>query len=185
MYYVPQFLQLVFGNSAVISGVGLLPMMLGLAVGNPLAAWITSKWGISLWNVIFGAALEVVVSGLMTGWNSDTTRAEAVVELIFLGAGQSAVMSGLLLTAKVAVEPMQIEIVTGLVIFIQTIGDMFGIAFFAAVYVNELPSLLGGLLLSPEQIRSILADFQLVNTDEFAAVRDELVAVCSSSMANG
>ena len=185
MYYVPQFFQLVFGDSAVISGVGLLPMMLGLAVGNPLAAWITSKWGISLWNAIVGAALEVVVSGLMTRWNSDTTRAEAVVELIFLGAGQGAVMSGLLLTAQVAVEPMQIGIVTGLVIFIQTIGDMFGIAFFAAVYVNELSSLLGGLLLSAEQIRSILADVQLVNTDEFAAVRDELVAVYSSSMANG
>jgi Major Facilitator Superfamily len=185
MYYVPQFFQLVFGDSAVISGVGLLPMMLGLAVGNPLAAWITSKWGISVWNAIIGAALEVLVSGLMTRWNSDTSRAEAVVELIFLGAGQGAVMSGLLLSSQVAVEPISIGVVTGLVIFMQTIGDIFGIAFFAAVYVNELTSLLGRLSLSSDQVSSILADVQLINSEEFAPVRDNIVQVYSDSMGNG
>lgn len=71
-------------------------MMLDLAVGNPPAAWITSKWEISLWNMIAGTVLEVLISGLMTRWNSDIIRAEAVVELIFLGAGQDTVMSGLL-----------------------------------------------------------------------------------------
>jgi MFS family permease len=36
MYYVPQFFQLVYGDSATMSGVALLPMMLGLQIGNPL-----------------------------------------------------------------------------------------------------------------------------------------------------
>jgi hypothetical protein len=92
--------------------------MLGLAVGNPLAAWITSKWGIGLWNAIAGAVLEVLISGLMTRWTSGASRAEAVVELIFLGADQGAVMSGLLLSAQAAVEPVKIGIVTGLIIFL-------------------------------------------------------------------
>jgi hypothetical protein len=162
MYYVPQFFQLVFGDSATISGVGLLPMMLGLAIGNPVAAVITSKFGISLWNAVVGAAIEVLASGLMTRWNAHTFRAEAVILLILLGVGQGAVMSGLLLSAQVAVPPDQVGIVTGLVIFLQTVGDIFGIAIFAAVYVNKLRSSLQTINLDSQQIADVLSDVQLV-----------------------
>ena len=63
---VPQFFQLVFVDSATLAGVGLLPMRPGLGIGNPAAAWITSKYGISLANAVVGAMLEVLISGLMT-----------------------------------------------------------------------------------------------------------------------
>lgn len=184
MYYVPQFFQLVFGDSATISGVGLLPMMLGLAIGNPAAGFITSKWGISLWNAVGGAALEVLASGLMVRWNQDTSRAEAVIVLIVLGIGQGAVMSGLLLSSQVAVPPHQIGVVTGLVIFVQTVGDIFGIAIFAAAYVNELASSLAPLNLSHEQIETILSDVQMVKKFE-PALRERVVHVYADSMRNG
>lgn len=90
MYYVPQFFQLVYGDSATISGVALLPMMLGLAIGNPIAGWLTSKYGLSLSNAWIGAALAVLSSGLITRWAAGTSRAEAIVELIILGIGQGA-----------------------------------------------------------------------------------------------
>lgn len=185
MYYVPQFFQLVFGDSATLSGVGLLPMMLGLGVGNPAAAWITSKYGISLANAIAGAVLEVLISGLMTRWDSGTSRVEAVILLILLGVGQGAVMSGLLLSAQVSVVPVQIGIVTGLVIFMQTVGDIFGIAFFAAVYVNQLKSYLGRLSLSTEQIEILLDNVQSVKTDYGGEIRSQIVEVYAKSLQNG
>ncbi|KAI9803981.1 MAG: hypothetical protein M1833_000262 [Piccolia ochrophora] len=185
MYYVPQFFQLVYGDSATLAGVGLLPMMLGLAIGNPTAAWITSKYGISLANAWVGAALEVLVSGLMTRWNSDTSRAEAVVELILLGTGQGAVMSGLLLSAQVSVEPVLIGVTTGLVIFMQTIGDIFGIAMFAAVYQNELRSALSRLSLSPKEIQTVLGDVQRVRLDFSDSVQESIVEVYSQALRNG
>lgn len=54
MYYVPQFFQLVYGDSATLSGVGLLPMMLGLGIGNPAAGWVSSKYGLNLANAWVG-----------------------------------------------------------------------------------------------------------------------------------
>ncbi|KAF4546140.1 Siderophore transporter, RhtX/FptX family [Lasiodiplodia theobromae] len=185
MYYVPQFFQLVFGDSATLSGVGLLPMMLGLAIGNPIAAVVTSKFGISLYNAVAGAGLEILASGLMTRWNEGTSRAEAVIVLIILGIGQGAVMSGLLLSSQVAVPPMQIGIVTGLVIFMQTIGDIFGIAMFAAAYVNELSASLARLDLTQEQITLVLTDVQEVKHFESADLKHEVVEVYADSMRNG
>jgi len=184
MYYVPQFFQLVFGDSATISGVGLLPMMLGLAIGNPVAGFVTSKFGISLWNAVAGAALEVLASGLMVRWNKDTSRAEAVILLIVLGIGQGAVMSGLLLSSQVAVPPPQIGVVTGLVIFAQTVGDIFGIAMFAAAYVNKLANSLVPLKLTPEQIETVLADVQKVKEFE-PGLKERIVDVYADSMRNG
>lgn len=185
MYYVPQFFQLVFGDSATISGVGLLPLMLGLAIGNPIAGWVTSKYGISLANAWVGAALEVLASGLLTRWNQNTSRAEAVIELIILGIGQGATMEGMLITSQVSVAPMLIGVVTGLVIFMMTVGDIFGIAIFAALYQNELRDKLSQLSLTPTQITTILTDVQQIKTDFTGSLKSQIIETYASSLQNG
>ncbi|KAF2123486.1 putative efflux pump antibiotic resistance protein [Dothidotthia symphoricarpi CBS 119687] len=185
MYYIPQFFQLVFGDSATISGVGLLPMMLGLGVGNPIAAFITSRYELSLINAQVGAALMTLTSGLMARWNVHTSRAEAVVLLIVLGMGQGAAMSGLLLTAQVATQPHLIGIVTGLVIFVMTVGDIFGVAFFAAVYINKLRASLAILTLTPAQITDILQDVQSIKHGYSSELRKDIIAAYAESMRNG
>lgn len=162
MYYVPQFFQLVFDDTATLSGVGLLPMMLGLGIGNPIAA-----------------------SGLMARWNAHTSRAEAIVLLLILGMGQGAAMSGLLLTAQVATTPDLVGIVTGLAIFAQAVGDIFGIALFAAVYINKLRSSLSGLALSSAQIEEILQDVQSIRRSYSPGSRTQIVNAYAISMRNG
>ena len=159
-------------------------MMLGLGVGNPIAGFITSKYGISKWNAVAGAVLLVIFSGLITRWNADTSRAEAYVELVFLGGGQGAMMSGLLLSAQVAVEPMLIGIVTGLVILMLATGNMFGIAFFSAVYINELSVRLSQLSLTPEKIGQVLRDVQVVKQFE-PDLRTMIVHAWADSLKNG
>lgn len=185
MYYVPQFFQLVFGDSATIAGVGLLPLMLGLAIGNPVAGWVTSKWGVSLANAWVGAALEVLIIGLVTRWNASTSRAEAVIELIILGIGMGAAMEGLLISAQAAVEPLLIGVVTGLVIFMQTVGDIFGIAIFAAVYQNKLRSKLMHLAIEASQIEIILEDVQQIRKLFSGDLRTEVIASYAESLQNG
>lgn len=185
MYYVPQFFQLVYGDSATISGVALLPMMLGLAIGNPVAGWVTSKYGLSLANAWVGAALTVLSSGLITRWAARTSRAEAIVELIILGIGQGAVMEGLLVGAQFSVEPMHIGIITGLVIFFQTVGDIFGIAIYAAVYQNVLRTKLHHLALTIEQIGTILSDIQKVKTQFKGEMYQSIIEVYAESLQNG
>ena len=185
MYYVPQFFQLVFGDSATLSGVGLLPMMLGLGIGNPIAAFITSRYEVSLVNAKVGAALQVLASGLMARWNAHTSRAEAVVLLIILGMGQGAAMSGLLLSAQVATTPALVGIVTGLAIFVQAVGDIFGVALFAAVYINKLWASLSDLALSPGQIEEILRNVQSIKHSYSPEFRAQIVNTYATSMRNG
>lgn len=185
MYYVPQFFQLVFGDSATIAGVGLLPLMLGLGIGNPIAGWITSKWGISIANAWVGAALEVLIIGLITRWNASTSRAEAVIELIILGAGMGSAMEGLLISAQASVEPMLIGVVTGLVIFLQTVGDIFGIAIFAAVYQNNLRSQLTSLAIPSAQIETVLEDVQQIRKIFSGDLQVKVIASYADSLKNG
>lgn len=185
MYYVPQFFQLVFGDSATLSGVGLLPMMLGLGVGNPIAAFITSRYKVSLINAQVGAIMQTLASGLMVRWDAGTTRVEAVILLVILGIGQGAGMSGLLLTAQAAVKSPLVGIVTGLTIFVQTVGDNFGIAFFAAVYINELRSSLNQLAISKEDVTNILADVTYIKHHFDQETQQEIVKVYAVSMRNG
>jgi hypothetical protein len=185
MYYVPQFFQLVFGDSATLSGVGLLPMMLGLGVGNPIAAFITSRYELSLNNAKVGAALMTLTSGLMARWGERTSRAEAVILLIILGMGQGAAMSGLLLTAQVATQSDLIGIVTGLVIFVMTVGEIFGVAFFSAVYINELRSTLEKLALTGTEVDTVLNDVQSIKHNFPAEKQAEIVGAYAAGMRNG
>ncbi|RYP62947.1 hypothetical protein DL771_009511 [Monosporascus sp. 5C6A] len=185
MYYPPQFFQLVFGDTATLSGVGLLPMMLGLMVGNPAAGFITSKKGISLLNAIVGAALQVPGLGLTTRWTAETTRAEAIIVPFFMGIGQGAIMSGLLLSAQVAVKPAQIGVVTGLCIFVQCVGNTFGIALFATVYVNRLSESLAQLGLEAQEVAHVLADVQAIRSLFSPDVVERIVDVYANNMRNG
>lgn len=159
--------------------------MLGLAIGNPTAAWVTSKYGVTLINAIVGACFEILATGLMTRWNADTSRAEAVIVLIILGIGQGAVMSALLLSAQVAVPPAQIGVVTGLAIFIQTVGDIFGIAVFAAVYVNKLQDILKDMGLDADKVEVVLTDVAKIRSTFDEDTVPEIIDVYARSLQNG
>ncbi|PMD49998.1 MFS general substrate transporter [Hyaloscypha bicolor E] len=158
IYNLPQFFQLVSDNSPTLSGVRLLPLMLGIATGGPIAGWITSRFGKSRINAIVGSGALILGTGLLTLWDAQTPRAVAAVEMFTIGAAQAALMSGLLLTAQVAVPQDHLAAVTGLSIFMQSTGDTFGITAFAAIFVNHLERGLtnSGLGLSPSEIEDIL-----------------------------
>ncbi|EPS39273.1 hypothetical protein H072_6934 [Dactylellina haptotyla CBS 200.50] len=186
MYYVPQFFQIVFGDNAIISGVGLIPMMVGLLFGNPIAAQVTSKKGLSKINAIWGGLIMILMTGLVTRWNTHTSRAEAVVLLFFLGLGQGAVFSGLLLTAQVAVPPQEIGVATGLVIFAQTVGDIFGVAVFGTLYINKLhPALMSIPGLTPENIVSISRDIHFIRKDFNGLTQELIIGAHANAMQYG
>ncbi|KAF3916148.1 hypothetical protein AA313_de0203761 [Arthrobotrys entomopaga] len=186
MYYVPQFFQIIFGDSALISGVGLIPMMVGLLIGNPIAAQITSRKGMSKINVIWGGLIMVLMCGLITRWNIHTSRAEAVVLLVFLGVGQGAVFSGLLLTAQVAVPPQEIGVATGLVIFSQTVGDIFGVAVFSTLYINKLHTALSRISgLTATDILNISQDIHSIRKDFTGQTQEMVIDAHGRALQNG
>ncbi|KAL4996793.1 major facilitator superfamily domain-containing protein [Aspergillus recurvatus] len=136
-----QFFQLIYGDSATMSG-----------------------YGLTLRNGWVGSGLTVLVSGLITRWSSKTSRTEAV----------GAVMEGLLVASQFSVEPMHIGLITGLVIFVQTVGDIFGIAVYAAL-----------LALTAEQVVVILTDVQKVKTLFEGELYGSVIDVYAESLQNG
>ncbi|EAW12275.1 MFS transporter/fungal specific transcription factor domain-containing protein [Aspergillus clavatus NRRL 1] len=167
MYYVPQYFQLVYGDSATMSGVALLPMMLGLAVGNPIAGWVTSKYGLTLANAWVGSALTVLISGLITRWNPGTSRAEAVIELIIIGIGQGAVMEGLLVGSQFLVHHL-LRFPAGPLP--AAFGDKSGRVRPSPQNLSTRPP---SPMLSPEEIIQLTADFFERSHPKFPCIHKE------------
>lgn len=94
-------------------------------------------------------------------------------------------MEGLMVGAQFSVESMYIGIITGLVIFVQTVGDIFGIAIYAAVYQNVLRTKLHHLALTAEQIGTILSDIQKVKSKFDGEVYQSIIEVYAESLQNG
>ncbi|KAL1882909.1 hypothetical protein Daus18300_000547 [Diaporthe australafricana] len=166
MYYIPHFFQLVFQNYPLISGVGMLPMTLGIGIGGTASTFITARYRTSLRSARVGAVLLVLASGLMVRWNTDTSRAETVAVLALLGLGQGAAMIGLLHTAQASVDSPALATATMNFMFVQASGFTFGVACFGALYFNKLRSLLAGLGLGATNVDAILADALYIDDNE-------------------
>ncbi|KAJ0115724.1 MFS general substrate transporter [Diaporthe amygdali] len=162
MYYVPHFFQLALQGNAMISGVSILPMMLGLGMSSTASAFISSRYRTKSRIAHVGAALQALASGLMTRWNTDTSCAETTVILAILGLGQGTTMIGLLHAAQASVNPPAVGTATRLFGFAQASGHTFGVACFATLYTKKLRSSLAGLLLPVE---ASLADVQKLTDD--------------------
>ncbi|RYP69595.1 hypothetical protein DL770_008201 [Monosporascus sp. CRB-9-2] len=104
---------------------------------------------------------------------------------LLVGTGQGAIMSGLLLSAQVAVKPAEIGVLTGFCIFVQCVGNIFGIALFAAVYVNRLSESLAQLGLEAQEVAHVLADVQGICSLFSLDVVEVIVDVYANSMQNG
>jgi hypothetical protein len=79
---------------------------------------------------------------------------------------------------------MNIGLITGLVIFVQTVGDIFGFAIYAAVYQNVLRTKLHHLSLTVEDIGVILADVQKVKAQFKSELYQSIIEVYAESLHN-
>lgn len=146
IYYIPHFFQLAFEDSALISAVNTLPMMLGMGVGSMALVFTTPQRRIPFNAALFGATMTALASGLMVRWSSSTSREETVVVLALLGLGQGTAFIGLLRIAQASCSELAAGTTTRLLTFIQALGATFGVACFSALYMSKLKSSIGALL---------------------------------------
>jgi hypothetical protein len=72
VYYLPIWFQTIDGNSAVESGIHLLPMVLSLVVASILAGLLTTRIGYYMPFLIFGICVRAVGAGLLTTLSINT-----------------------------------------------------------------------------------------------------------------
>ncbi|MGW6709467.1 DHA2 family efflux MFS transporter permease subunit [Streptomyces sp. NPDC054956] len=153
MVYLPTFLQVVQGVSPTMSGVHMLPMVLGMLITSTGSGQIVSRTG--RWKVfpIAGTALTAVGLLLLHQLERTSSTWEMSAYFFVFGAGLGLVMQVLVLVVQNAVSYSDLGVATSGATFFRSIGASFGVAIFGTIFTNrlddKLASALAGVPLPP------------------------------------
>ncbi|MGW2274083.1 DHA2 family efflux MFS transporter permease subunit [Streptomyces yangpuensis] len=146
MVYLPTFLQIVQGVSPTMSGVHMLPMVIGMLISSTASGQIVSRTG--RWKVFPIAGTAVIAIGLLLLHQLHRTSStwEMSVYFFVFGAGLGLVMQVLVLVVQNAVSYADLGVATSGATFFRSIGASFGVAIFGTVFTNQLDDKLSASL---------------------------------------
>ncbi|MEN8655157.1 MFS transporter [Streptomyces sp. 21So2-11] len=138
MTYLPTFLQVVQGVTPTMSGVHMLPMVLGLLITSTVSGQIVSRTG--RWKVfpIAGTAITAIGLLLLHRLSATSGTWEMSGYFFVFGAGLGLVMQVLVLVAQNAVSYADLGVATSGATFFRSIGASFGVAIFGTIFTNGL-----------------------------------------------
>ncbi|MFG2379133.1 MDR family MFS transporter [Streptomyces sp. NPDC048504] len=144
--YLPTYLQYVDGDSATVSGVRTLPMVIGLLIASVFSGNVVSKTGQYRVFPIIGSAVMGVGLYLMSLMGPGTGAFLESVYMFVLGTGIGLCMQVLTIAVQNTVEYTDLGTATSGVTFFRTLGSSFGTAVFGTIYANSLgPNLKDGI----------------------------------------
>ncbi len=138
MTYLPTFLQVVQGVSPTMSGVHMLPMVIGLLLSSTASGQIVSRTG--RWKVfpIVGTGVTAVGLLLLHQLDENSSTGEMSAYFFVFGLGLGLVMQVLVLIVQNAVSYEDLGVATSGATFFRSIGASFGVAIFGTVFASRL-----------------------------------------------
>jgi len=136
--YLPLFLQVVHGISPTMSGVYLLPMVLGLLLTSVVSGQIIARTGNYKPFPIAGTALLAVALYLLAQLDENTSRTVIFIDFFVLGFGLGLVIQVLIIAVQNSVDYSDLGAATSGATFFRTIGGTFGTSIFGAIFANRL-----------------------------------------------
>ncbi|KAJ2048485.1 hypothetical protein IW146_009709 [Coemansia sp. RSA 922] len=146
IFYMPVYFSAVFGADSMRAGLLVLPFGMSLSVSSFVTGYFMSgKDRYRLFMRLGPAimALGVLLLALLSGRTSQATQA---VLLIVPGIGMGNVIVANVIAAQAATDAHLIATITPLCEFFLSIGGVFGVALFGAVYRNKLSGILTAAL---------------------------------------
>jgi DNA-binding MarR family transcriptional regulator len=131
-------MQIVKGVSPTVSGLRLLPLMVGLLTTSIVSGRLVSKWGRYRIFPIIGTATMTVGLYLLSHLGVATNVWLSSLYMLVLGAGLGASLQVLVVAVQNAVSYTDLGAATGGTTFFRSIGGSFGAATFGAVFSNVL-----------------------------------------------
>ena len=169
--FLPLYLQVVTGVSAMNSGLLLLPLTAGVVAGSVGSGRIISRTGRYRGWPIGGLAFASVGMFLLTLMRAETPLVWSSLYMVVLGLGVGATMQVTVLVVQNSMEHRDLGVATGAVQFFRQMGGAFGVAAFGAIMNTRLAADLparvppqalaevggdiGALLASPTAIRAL------------------------------
>jgi EmrB/QacA subfamily drug resistance transporter len=136
--YLPAFFQVVRGISPTLSGVYLLPLMVGLLTVSIGSGQIISRTGKYRFFPIAGSAMMTLGLFLLHLMGVGSSTLEDSLYMLVLGMGIGGVMQVLVIIVQNGVPHSELGVATSGATFFRSIGGSFGTAIFGAIFANVL-----------------------------------------------
>ncbi|RII90591.1 DHA2 family efflux MFS transporter permease subunit, partial [Clavibacter californiensis] len=136
--FVPTFLQMSTGTSAAVSGLLLLPMMVGLIGMSITSGILISRTGKYRIFPIVGTLLTMLALVLMTSLTAQTPVWLICVFLFIFGLGLGLIMQVVVLVVQNAVPAAQIGTATSTNNYFREVGAALGTAVFGTLFTTRL-----------------------------------------------
>jgi len=136
--FVPTFLQMSSGTSAAVSGLLMVPMMVGMMGTSIYSGMAISKSGRYKGYPIAGTIVTVVAMLAFTTLTAQTPLWLICAYLFVLGAGMGLIMQVVVLVVQNAVGPEMVGTATSTNNYFREVGASLGVAIFGALFTNRL-----------------------------------------------
>jgi EmrB/QacA subfamily drug resistance transporter len=136
--FVPTFLQMSSGTSAAVSGLLMLPMMVGLmgtAIGSGIAITRTGRYKPF---PIAGTAVTIAAMLWMTTLAATTPIWVICLQLFLFGAGLGLIMQVIVMVVQNAVSPDAVGTATSTNNYFREVGAALGVAVFGTIFTSRL-----------------------------------------------
>ncbi|TDP90355.1 EmrB/QacA subfamily drug resistance transporter [Leucobacter luti] len=184
--FVPTFLQMSSGTSAAVSGLLMLPMMVGM-MGTSIwsGIMITKRQKYKMYPII-GTLVTAAGMTAMTTLAASTPIWLICVYLFVFGAGLGLIMQVIVLVVQNAVDPGMVGTATSTNNYFREVGASLGVAIFGAMFTNRLSESLsdvfsGAGVPNAEQAVSTIDPQKLA--DMPAPIREGVVNAYADSLA--
>jgi EmrB/QacA subfamily drug resistance transporter len=179
--FLPTFLQYVHGVSATLSGLRMLPMVLGLLATALISGTVVSKTGRYRLFPIAGSAVTAIGLYLISRMDQHTSLWVESLSLLVLGAGIGLIMQILTLVVQNTVEYSDLGTATSGVTFFRTLGGSFGASIMGSIFSNGLKTRLPAALATAKVPPAAIASPELLQKLP-AQARDPIVTAYAQSL---
>ena len=132
--FLPLFLQNVKGVSPTVSGLRILPLMLGMLGASVISGRLVTRWGRYRIFPILGSALLTLGAYLLSFIDASLNSWVLASYMFIFGVGMGLIMQVLVVAVQNAVSYDQLGVATSSATFFRMIGGSFGTAVFGAIY---------------------------------------------------
>ena len=136
--YLPQYMQVVRGISPTVSGLRLLPLLVGLLLTSTGTGFLVSKWGRYKIFPVIGTALMTLGLFLLSRLGIHSSFWIVSLYLFVLGVGIGASLQVLIIAVQNAVDYKDLGAATSGATFFRSIGGSFGTSVFGAIFSGVL-----------------------------------------------
>ncbi|HVA75257.1 MAG TPA: MDR family MFS transporter [Acidimicrobiales bacterium] len=137
LIFLPLYFQTVRGVSPTMSGMRMLPMMVGMLSTSIISGRLISRIGRYKWFVVSGTAILAAAIGIMTTITTSTDAWALAGMLLMVGMGLGLFMQVLILAVQNSIPFEFMGTGTASVTFFRTLGGAIGAAVLGAVLILQ------------------------------------------------